>query len=323
MATTASNNTGNNIGYIDTNDGAKKPYNAASYADMRGVVDFGNLVQFAPYETGYSFLAVINGPAMMTSDPLNDGRTDLQDAFIKILENEFKGLSGIEDISAETMDVTDNISTLSLISKTTQATNGTITMNFTEKSGGIISKYISTFIRYIKDPKTQAKHYGGLVNINANDGKNGYIHPKDAGFHKEVFNMLYVVTDSTCLQVEKAFLILNAQPNSAPFGDLYNSEKGSIDKVDISVSFNAFVVDGKIPNLIAKNYIETLVNTTDTFKSGKINVNSWNYDWSYASSSGDIKKSSKLSAIVDGKLTEGNTSVGDTTTTTENQAVLA
>lgn len=282
------------ISYIPTNDGAKQPFSASSYADMRGVVDFGNLVQFAPYETGYCFLAVINGPAMMNEDPLGDGRIELQNAFIKILENEFKGLSGIDDIASDTMDITDNISTLSLISKTTQATNGSISMNFTEKSGGLITKYISTYLRYIKDPKTQAKHYGGLVGTT--------VDPKDTGFHKEVFNMLYVVTDSTCLQVEKAFLILNAQPNTAAFGDLYNASKGDIDKVDLSVSFNAFVVDGKIPNLIAKKYIETLVNTTEAFQAGKINVNSWNYDWSYAAANGTIRKISHLTDVADGKL---------------------
>jgi hypothetical protein len=37
------------IGY---NDGSKQPYKATEYADMRGIVDFGNLIQFAPYEKG-------------------------------------------------------------------------------------------------------------------------------------------------------------------------------------------------------------------------------------------------------------------------------
>ena len=75
----------------------------------------------------------------------------------------------------------------------------------------------------------------------------------------------------------------------------------------LSVQFNAFVVDGKIPNLIAKNYIETLVNTTDKFEAGKINVNSWNYDWSYAASNGEIRKVSHLSDIADGKLVHNAT----------------
>ena len=43
---------------INTHDYTKMPYTAETYADMRGVVDFGNLMQFAPYESGYCFLAV-------------------------------------------------------------------------------------------------------------------------------------------------------------------------------------------------------------------------------------------------------------------------
>lgn len=278
------------LAYIDTQDYSKKPFNADSYADMRGVVDFGNLAQFAPYQTGYCFLAVINGPAMMNTDKMGDGRDKLQAAFIKILENEFKGLSGIDDISADTMDISDNITTLSLISKTTQATNGQISMNFTEKSGSLITKYISTYLRFVNDSKTEAKHYGGLIGFGENQ-EDPATYP---GFHKEVFNMLYVITDATCLNVEKAFLILNAQPTTASFSDLYNTNRGDIDKVDLSVNFNAFVVDGKIPNKIAQEYIKALVNTTETFEAGKINVNSWNYDWSYAASNGTIKNIGSL-----------------------------
>ena len=153
------------VSRVDIGDYSKKFYNANSYMDLRGVVDFGNLIQFAPYESGYCFLAVINGPAFMNVADTLDHRKDLQDAFIKILEQEFKGLDGIEDITSDTMDITDNISTLTLISKVVQNTNGQITMRFTEKSGSLITKYISTYLRFIKDPRTQAKTYGGLLDM--------------------------------------------------------------------------------------------------------------------------------------------------------------
>ena len=47
---------GNNTDY------SIKPFNIST--DMRGVIDFGDLYQFAPFESGYSFIAVINGPRM-------------------------------------------------------------------------------------------------------------------------------------------------------------------------------------------------------------------------------------------------------------------
>lgn len=292
---------------------SKMPYAASEYSDMRGVVDFGNLAQFAPYESGYCFLAVINGPHCMNlADYAAKGvedkdeadliqskakyYTELQDSFIKVLENEFKGLDGIDDITTDTMDITDNISTMSLISKTTQTTNSQITMRFTEKTGSLLTKYISTYLRMIKDTKTEAKTYGGIINKD-NVGE------IDPGPQHEVFNMLYIVTDSTCLRIEKAFLLLNAQPTTAAFGELYQTEKGSIETKELSIPFNAFVVDGNVADELASAYMRTLINTTDKFQEGKINVNSWNFNWSFADGNGVIQKVGHLNPNAEtGKL---------------------
>jgi hypothetical protein len=269
---------------INSHDYTKQAYSANEYADMRGVVDFGNLMQFAPYEGGYCFLAVINGPAFAQSIselPQYAFFQQLQEAFIKILEQEFKGLSGIENISTETMDITDNVSTLSLISKVNQPSNGTISMQFTEKTGSLITKYISFYLRFIKDPKSEAKTYGGAITA-----ENATTMP---GFHKEVFNMLYIVTDSTCLNIEKAFLILNAQPTEAAYSDLYNATKGDISSKEVDVTFNAFVVDGALPNKIAHVYMRNLVKTSQN-TNGKINLNSYDFNWSISGINGEVLK---------------------------------
>ena len=304
--------------YIENDsDFSKHPYGAGEYMDMRGVVDFGNLAQFAPYESGYCFLAVINGPHCMslgkndTTNPNGKYMSDLQDAFISILENEFKGLDGIEDITTETMETSDNISTMSLISKSVQNTNSQISMRFTEKTGSLITKYISTFIRTIKDTRTQAKTYGGIITKDKLDS--GELDP---GPRHEVFNMLYIITDSTCLRIEKAFLILNAQPTNASFSDLYTAEKGAVESKEVTVQFNAFVVDGNIANKLASAYVRTLINTTDNWQEGKINVNSWNFNWSFADGNGEIKKVDDLNVdSVKGKLdVNGDFKVGNTYT---------
>ena len=263
---------GNNTDY------SIKPFNIST--DMRGVIDFGDLYQFAPFESGYSFIAVINGPRMAniidtaTMDDKDGNQIDvdknfkpLQDSFINIIENEFRGLEGIEDITSDTMEITDNISTMSLIGKVNQSTSSQITMRFFEKTGALITKYIATYLRYIRDPKTQAKTYGGAI-------KDGTAY----GPAQEVFNMLYVVTDSTCLHVEKAFLLLNAQPTSAGYSELYNTEKGQIETKEITVNWNCFVVDGKEINKVAATYLEKIIVTNEN-SSGKININSWNMNW--------------------------------------------
>lgn len=262
--------------YITTGDYSKSPYKANQYANMRGVVDWGNLLQFAPYESGYCFLSVINGPYIGTVTAANggcsdkDGFGDLQDAFIKILEQEFKGLSGIGNITSDTMEISDGITSISLLGKVNQETNSQISMEFTEKSGSLITKYVSQYLRFVRDPKTQAKTYGGAIKAS---------NSRTATPAKEVFNLLYIITDSTCLNIEKAFLILNAQPTEAAYGDLYNGNKGDISTKEVTVTFNAFVVDGKIANKIALAYMRCMVNT-GAFTAGKINTNSYEMDWS-------------------------------------------
>lgn len=303
--------------YIDTKDYSKAPWKATEYANMRGVVDWGNLFQFAPYESGYCFLAVINGPYIGTVDAAHggckgkDGFGDLQDAFIKILEQEFKGLSGIGNITSDTMEISDGITSISLLGKVNQETNSQITMEFTEKSGSLITKYVSTYLRFVRDPKTEAKTYGGAITAS---------NARGASPAKEVFNFLYIITDSTCLNIEKAFLILNAQPTEASYGDLYNMNKGDISTKDVSVTFNAFVVDGKIPNKIALAYMRSMVNT-GAFAKGKINTNSYEMDWSISGIKGkrvnsshiNLKKNSKTKSFEFTPYSTGNGIINITT----------
>ena len=99
--------------------------------------------------------------------------------------------------------------------------------------------------------------------------------------------------DSTCLNIEKAYLILNAQPTEASYGDLYNVNKGDISTKDVSVTFNAFVIDGKIPNKIALAYMRSMVNT-GSFAKGKINTNSYEMDWSISGIKGRRVNSSHI-----------------------------
>ena len=279
-------------GYYD-DDFSVKPVATANGVDMRGVIDFGNLYQFAPFESGYSFIAVINGPKM--AQKIEGSFKELQDLFVNIIENEFRGLDGIEDITSDTMEITDNISTMSLISKVTQTTNSQLSMRFFEKTGALITKYIATYLRYIRDTKTEAKTYGGKITPST---------PQAAyGPAQEVFNMLYVVTDSTCLHVEKAFLILNAQPTQASLSDLYNTEKGQIETKEITVNWNCFVVDGDAINKVAAAYLEKLIKYEGN-PDGKVNINSWDMDWSISGTgSGDNSKTTiKQLGYEDGKL---------------------
>ena len=210
----------------------KKAVSLAEYSMMRGVTDFSNAAQFNLYETGYSHLVVISTPKCISEHKDRDVQ-EMLTTFSYILEYEFRGLSGIEDITADSLEVTDGISTLNVIGKVNKQSASEISMTFTEKSGSIITNFLKFYLEGLKDPRTQAKTYHGLIKY----GKLA------AGFENEVFNLLYLVTDNTMLQLEKAYLLCNAWPNKATTS-IYNTEKGNIEKQEIELTWNCYVIDG-------------------------------------------------------------------------------
>ena len=210
----------------------KKAYSTANFACMRGVTDFTNAAQFNLFESGYDHLYVIGMPKWIEDFPDDDVKK-MADTFKYILEYEFKGLDGIDDINTDKLEVTDGVSTMNVIGKVTKQSSAEVTMSFTEKSGSVITNFIKFYLEGIKDPRTQAKTYHGLIRSGAIWG----------GFENEVFTLLYVVTDNTMLQLEKAYLLCNAWPTTART-NIYNVTKGEIDKKDIDVVFECFVLDG-------------------------------------------------------------------------------
>lgn len=212
----------------------KKAVSYAEYAKMRGVTDFSNAAQFNLYETGYSHLCVITRPEYLVM--LGQYDADVQamlDTFCYILEFEFRGLNGIEDITADSLEVTDGISQLNVVGKVNKQSASEVSMTFTEKSGSVITNFLRYYLEGIKDPRTQAKTYHGLIKYGKLAG----------GFENEVFNLLYIVMDNTMLQLEKAYLLCNAWPTKVPTS-IYESEKGSIEKKEVELSWQCFVIDG-------------------------------------------------------------------------------
>lgn len=227
-------------------DGLKKPKDLTPYTLMAGVTDFGNAAQWDEYEGGYGQIIVISIPKFI--EVLGNKNNDIQiliNNYIHILEHEFKGLDGIENITAESMDVTDGISTLSLINSVTQQSNGTISMRYTEKSGSTITKMHELFLKGIKDTRSRVKTYHGLI-------QSGEL---EKGFENEIFTLMYFVCDNTMMDIERAFLILCAQPTSSQF-DIYNIEKGNHENKEINVEFQGFIVEGKEVTKKAKEILD-------------------------------------------------------------------
>ena len=296
---------------------------ATPAAEMRGAVDFTQADSFNLYEKGHSILKVLSVPNFMTAwasrqeiagyenatqDERNqqEQRRKLCNNFYKILEQEFKGLDGLDDMSADSMNITDGFSTLNVLGKVNYATNQEITMKYTEKGGSTISRYAETYLRGIRDPRTGVKHYNGclttkpLGNVNSN-GKiittnklyeqafsvskceissqithRGLINPS---FENEVFTFLYMVLDNTWTQLERAYLLCNAQINKIPLGQLSNIEKGNIELAEIDLSFNCFVVSNANVNAAAAKYLPKILNESEdgTYKGYNLISNEFNY----------------------------------------------
>lgn len=230
------------------NNYTKKARSVAEYTMMRGVTDFSNAAQFNLYEKGYSFLFIITKPAFI--EKLAEKDTELENlanAFYNILEFEFKGLDGIDNITADQLEFTDGINTMNAVGKVNMQSAAEISLNFTEKSGTTITKFTDYYLRGIRDPRTQAKTYYGLIA----DGE------MEAGFENEVFNLLYINTDNTMLQVEKAYLFANAWISTSN-NSIYQGTRDDItSKADIDITFQCFVLDGpevdKRANLVLAN----------------------------------------------------------------------
>lgn len=231
------------------NDFTIKPRNLTQYTAFRGVTDFTQIGQFAQFESGYSFLSVIQMPKFMTKlGDKNDNIKQLNASFKHMLEYEFRGLDGLPDMTGDTYEITDGINTQRLINKVTRDTAVTVSSNYFEKSGGLITKWSELFLTGIKDPMTQAKTYHGLI-------KHGELPP---GPENEVFTMLYYVTDNTMLRLERAVLLCNCQLTTSRLSDILNSTKGDINNKEMSIEWNCFPVYGYEVDRAAKTLLEDI-----------------------------------------------------------------
>ena len=225
-----------------------KPASISQYTSFRGVVDFSQIGRFNQFETGYSYLQVLQMPKYLTEiASRNNEFANIYDRFRDLLEYEFRGLTGLPDMDSESYTITDGINEQQLINKVTMQTSVEVSMNYFERQGGLITKFSEYYLTGIKDKMTQAKTYHGLI-------KAGVMEPNP---ENEVFTLLYIVTDNTMLRVEKAFLLANAQLTRAETS-MYDSTRGDINNVEKTISFRCFPITGNIVDAAARAVVEDI-----------------------------------------------------------------
>ena len=281
------------------------PRNVTEYTLMKGVTDFSNLKQFDLFESGYSFLTVVSVPRFMQLLAAQDTKIkNLQDGVVHIMESEFRGLDGIPDIQSDSGTITNGANELQLINNVTMDTSIQVSMSFYERSGSLITNYLNYYLTGIKDPYSKAKTYHGLVGSSVTDPGPDY----------EVFTFLYYVTDNTMRNIEKAYLLANAQPTLAPNGTLYNPQRGTHDFQEIQLSFNCFPIIGDQVNMYAAMMLQNDLTTTDTSRALILDSNNYKFDvyGSKVENSdggfslvGDIMSNSNLANTVASKTNSG------------------
>ena len=249
------------------NDYTITPTTLTKYTALRGVSDYSQIGMYEQYEKGYQFLSVLQLPKFMVELGNQDTRIkDMNDNIIQTMEMEFRGLDGLPDMTADTLEITDGINTQRMINRVTQETSITVSMQYFEKHGSLFTKYAETYLRGIRDPFTQARTYHGLI-------ANGKCAPS---YENEVFTFLYYVTDSTMLRLERAVLLTNAQFANADMS-MYNGSKDNITNNELTVDFNCFPIWGAEVDKAAKYLLEhEITGVSVTNNEGTITYNGQN-----------------------------------------------
>ena len=238
-----------------------------TYKLMRGVPDFGSLVQFNPYESGYAAFIICQMPRfieLLASQ--NTSYDKLMKNWAHIIEYEFKSFDGLEDMSTDTIQLGDDLNSINVISKVNMQSASEFSLSYDEKSGSPLTKFAKLYLTGIKDPRTQVKSYHGLVHSNQ----------LEPGFENEVFTFLFIATDNTMREVEAAYLLIGCQLNSANL-DMYNYTKGDIQKREVTVKFSGYPIQSSYIDAAASDMLKFLLSTDAGARQIIINSNDYAY----------------------------------------------
>lgn len=258
-------------------DHLKTPRQIMQYNLFKGVTDWTNLKQFDYYEKGYPFLLILRYPKFIEMNMQFESKEvqNIVNTYLHILENEFIGLEGIQNLTSSSGEFTNGIKTVNYINKVEQQ-SGTFTMTFKERSGLPITKFNQYYLTGIKDKETQVKHYHGLI-----DRLRDQDIPFDPGVDKETFTFLYFVTDNTMCNIEAAYLICAAQPTEAQL-DIADQKKGEIDAAELSLQFQGICLNSDYIDQQAQNCLNIMRNTNNSTTS-RVLVNSTKFAYREAS----------------------------------------
>ena len=108
----------------------KEPRDVTAYTLFRGTTDFTQLQQFDLFKSGYPYLVYVSSPRFIEAMAEVDERVNTMIASYRhIIECEFLGFdSGLQNIEAETQELSNGQQTLNLITKVNAPSGQTFSM---------------------------------------------------------------------------------------------------------------------------------------------------------------------------------------------------
>lgn len=253
----------------------RSPRDVTGYTLYRGTTDWTQLQQFDLYEKGYPYLVLVSTPDFLMK--MADADTEvatLVNSYRHIIEYEFTGFdsAGIDDITTDAMEISNNMQAINVIGKTTMTGGTTFSMTYKERAGGTLSKMHELYLRSVRDPASGFKTYNGLIST----GENAIIKPNEISFQKETWSFLYMHTDPTGLELEQAIYWIGCWPTSANITQFADTKRGDVEFSDVSVEYQGFPLRGSAINRKAKEILDWMNNSANKLM---VHRNSWDYEY--------------------------------------------
>lgn len=202
-------------------------------------LDNGRLSQYNFYQTGYAKIFWITMPTF-----LEMANKDLVTKFKNYTEKGSTSFDGIQDITANTDDITGGIAGNSFKQVTGVKDDfDSFTIKVYEQVGSPIREFLNSWLNGIKDNKTGYAHYQGVI-----DSIDGGYDPRN-----HTAELLYVVTDPSGSEngIEYACFITNIVPTKVPMSHL-NMQHGEHQIAEFDLEFTGIKYESKYINEMAK-----------------------------------------------------------------------
>ena len=253
----------------------RSPRDVTGYTLYRGTTDWTQLQEFDLYEKGYPYLVLVSTPDFLIK--MADADTEVAtvvNSYRHIIEYEFTGFdsAGIDDITTDAMEISNNMQAINVIGKTTMTGGTTFSMTYKERAGGVLSKMHELYLRSVRDPASGFKTYNGLIGTE----ENAIIKPNEISFQKETWSFLYMHTDPTGLELEQSIYWIGCWPTSANITQFADVKRGDVEFSDVSVEYQGFPLRGSAINRKAKEILDWMNNSANKLM---VHRNSWDYEY--------------------------------------------